>query len=691
MEGNYYWSQSGWLVGPLKARDGGGFTTLEGFTYREDLTNHYGSPALIPEPVDIGEPISVKDPVVGSCVLYNGKLFWVTRKDFYDIHITSHSVGYWYPRSDEITMFPKVSLTQPAAPSDLEGKWVWHTSENGFVLISDVETTFDNPKDAIQVFLRYRKLGSSWSYSHPLSHFDIGKVVDVHPREASTLRHIQGQGKYVYGVHKGEKYLVASTGYGYDYHLVHPVTGHTQTRGFSPTANSWYDWELFYTDELPFSLPLDPELCYESVRNWYTEGSNNLHDWLYKEVGPEVRFKAILLRAKMATNTRGNIALYLNDSQVRSGKIQSLRPGRALRVLIPDIKDAELEKLVDKFRANFPAGDYVIKRGFEAENFVHMYSHAQAPMQNPATTTGRKSLSNSCMRHDFSHLPHHPCEAYASGEFEAFWTEDPNGRIASRLVVWHPPADHHLHGKPQCGPVYGTCEYSIDLLQNLAKDMGADLYTQASWSGAKWKKFLHNGGVIAPYCDHEQSLEDIGDWLLLGGDCDYEADDYSGVLGARGFSCDECGDHIDEEYDSYEHIDGVCVCEHCRDRYFFYCEEHDRYYRESETASYRVYVDSGWGAESRTVCEDALSNYILCEDDEEYWHESDVTMLANGEAISPRGVRSGDYAACEGSGEWYSTEDMYPLRGGGYIAKENYDDTTHAIDENGVVYEREAA
>lgn len=409
------------------------------------------------------------------------------------------------------------------------------------------------------------------------------------------------------------------------------------------------------------------------------------------------RFKTrcMLTHFRQSTQNRNNLALYLNQKQKDAKRIQSLRPGRAIRALLPEVTDALIEQMVDAFRKNFPTNEYAVKRGFAAEDFKHMYAHPMMAMQNPRTTDSRKSLGNSCMRHadNFKSLPHHPAEAYASGEFEAIWSENTDGRIASRLVVWHPPQGHRLHGKPQCGPVYGTCEYSIDLLEDVARDMGAQLYDGATWGGAKWQKLPYHDGVIAPYSDHEQSIEDCGDYLKVGGDCDYEASNYGGVLGGsdrNGFDCDECGTYIDPDCDDYFHTDRGCICYSCRDRSYFYCEDYEEDHPRDEMCT--VYRSSRWGRDTRYVCEAARDeNYVLCIDNDEYWHIDDATQLANEDWISPEGKSSGDYAECVSDDNWYPVTEMYPLVKGGYVARDNFDETTHALNDLGEVYEREAA
>jgi hypothetical protein len=179
----------------------------------------------------------------------------------------------------------------------------------------------------------------------------------------------------------------------------------------------------------------------------------------------------------------------------------------------------------------------------------------------------------------------------------------------------------------------------------------------------------------------------------VGGDCDYEAHDYSGVLGSKGddgFDCDECGSYIDPDCDSYYHTDRGCLCHSCNDRYYFYCEDYEEDRPRDEMCE--VYTSTRWGSGRRFVCEEARDeNYHLCVDNDEYWHDIDVTFLANGDAISPVGRDSGDYETCTVDYEWYPVTEMYPLVEGGYIAKVNFDETTYARNDLGEVYEREAA
>jgi hypothetical protein len=702
-EGKYFRNQEGWIIGPLVPHfDKYKIQYIDVNTstrYNENLepSSIYTSPLEL-NPITFGDLQEVEKLEVGQCVSYNGSFWFVTRVDWSEAYLCgAQGLCYWVSRHGKHFVCPELALSLPRI-DHLEGKWVYSSRAKDYIKVSEPSYGLRKPSEGFYVYVEYLRPGSRYTNSEELGALglDETKILDKHPREENLVREVQGTGEYMYAKHWNSEdyFIVTPSDYYGDYYFapVGKVFDLFIRNLNSSRSEIWWEFDIFRCDSYPFPTTFSAKHTEKALKEVATYGTNDLQNWLLERGHKDAAQRAIWHRAKMASNTRGNIALYLNESQLESGKIQSLRPGRALRVLIPGISDADLEKLVDAFRKDFPVGDYSLKRGFAAEDFKHMYGHAYATMQNPRTTSARKSLANSCMRHDFSNLPHHPAEAYASGEFEALWSETPEGRIASRLVVWHPPEGHKLHGKPQCGPVYGTCEYSIDLLQDAAVAMGATLYDAATWQGAKWQKLPHNGGVIAPYSDHEQCLEDCGNHLLLGGDCDFEASDYSGVLGASGESCYECGDRIDTEYDSYEMIEGGCYCEHCRDRYFFWCNDNEEYYRHSSYDSYTVHRVSYWGsADSYTVCEIALDSYTLCVDDDEYWLTDDVTFLANGDAISPNGKKSGDYASDYDTDEWYPVEDMYPLKGGGYIAKDNFNETTHAISDDGEVYEREAA
>ena len=114
----------------------------------------------------------------------------------------------------------------------------------------------------------------------------------------------------------------------------------------------------------------------------------------------------------------------------------------------------------------------------------------------------RKSSASSCMRYDFDHLPVHPVTAYASGDFQMLWTEDSDGKIASRCVVRVMP-----DGQYRGGPIYGVSEQAIDMLEHHIKstpngEYGAD----DAWVGARLLRQPTQDdpdAFYAPYLDPE--------------------------------------------------------------------------------------------------------------------------------------------------------------------------------------------
>lgn len=681
-EGKYYRDEDGWVVGPL-VKQGGYARVPNRYYLMSDLTsvNKYEYKSLVGEPLDVSDFV-MKDKVeIGDCVEFGGKFWWVTRKDIWDNFFVTHNNCLWKSKEtfDDglYKVHPKLALAVPGLP-ELEGKWVWNKEENDYLKISDNSSPdFKKPIEGFSCELRAYKAGSSWKTHYDLADFDLTKVLDKHPYEDIMVRGIQGSGQYLYAVsRKNPEHRVIVGGVDtlncWFYNL---DDQDISSYYLNSEGNVWWNFQVFATDTPPdFGLPFSWGACVDSISPISEGGYNELQRWLLNNAASGVA-PAILHRAKMASTTRGNIALYLTEKQIETQKIQSLRPGKALRVLMPNLTDAELERLVDKFRKDFPTGDYVVKRGFEAADFKRAYSGAITNMQNPQTSYARKSLANSCMRHDFSHLKHHPAEAYASGEFEMLWTETPDGllKIGSRMVVWHPPEGHRKHGTPQCGPVYGTCEYSMDLLQNLMVEAGAALFNDATWVGAKLQRLNKDSGtVFLPFIDSEQGLDVYDDYLEISDedpdDCDCAANNTCGYANiSSGCTCAHCGHRMDED-EAYSTDDGD-MCDSCYHNNYFICEEyHDTYPIEESTI---VYYSARYGRGERVVCEGARdNNYTLCTNDE-WWHSDDVLFLANGDALSPQD-RDEAYL-CIKTEEYYLISDVLFTVDGEAVCKEYYD------------------
>lgn len=411
----------------------------------------------------------------------------------------------------------------------------------------------------------------------------------------------------------------------------------------------------------------------------YTSVSDFLEDTFYLDLKMFSMWSArlALFLPERSKTVTGGISLYQNktkkDKDIRT---PYSKVGRAFKAMFPEISDAMLEKWVDAYRAKFPVLNYTLKEGRDGADFKRAYSHTQAPMQNPYTTQSRKSLANSCMRYEFNNLPIHPTEVYASGDFFILWTETETGQIASRCVVYHEEGS-----KPQAGPVYGVCESSIDMIEIKLKDIGAVLYPDSSWLGAKVNKVPHkHGGVIGPYIDGDyQGLKDEGDYLTVcqGSKADYDASIYSGVLGNNNYAyCTICEGGM-EEGDEYTGPDGNCYCEECYNDRFRYCNHYDEHVESDGNDGAEVNIRPyRWGRDGWLhgwVCQQALEEYYTyCEEEDEWFPHEHVIELADGSGhISARYFEnSGEYVTCEDGvgaypkaevgltvdGEWYTLD-----------------------------------
>ena len=390
-----------------------------------------------------------------------------------------------------------------------------------------------------------------------------------------------------------------------------------------------------------------------------------------------------IFNPKPSQKVAGNIAIYHNKAQKLKGVPVTMKAGRAIRLMFPHLDDKQLALAVDEYRVQFPSYDYVVKESMEAKDFKHVYSHTMAPYENIYTTDSRKSLANSCMRGDRYHnMKTHPAEVYASGDFKIIWTELPDGRIGSRCVVYI-----NEGGKPQAGPVYGTTEASIDFLVEELNKMGADLYYDASWEGARLKLVKECGGIVGPYLDQEQGLDIDGDYLVIGGGR-YEACSYNGYISGGAYTqCNSCEDDLDEDdyYDS-DH-DNCHYCEHCYYQRFTRCE-HDDTDILREDAVEVMTMRSRWLSTNshqtsmtvhRTYTEDGT--YVWCESREEYW-DSDYTVCLHDGTYE----HLDDAGECYEDNEYYHNDDLKECQDGHYRNRFFLEEAGWVADDNGLYY-----
>ena len=208
--------------------------------------------------------------------------------------------------------------------------------------------------------------------------------------------------------------------------------------------------------------------------------------------------RLLIFQPYMSELKPGNIALFQSREKMDSNKETSMNPGRALKLMFPELPDDDVSFLVDKIRGTLVTSDYKLAVGSERKDFKHAYTHDQEDYQNPGTTHYRKSLANSCLRYDFDHLECHPAEAYASGDFRIIWVENEHGEIGARCVAYQNP-----EGVLNSGPVYGCTDPAIDIIENYLIDNKANTKSDASWVGARLLRIPHANSerFVGPYLD----------------------------------------------------------------------------------------------------------------------------------------------------------------------------------------------
>jgi len=328
-------------------------------------------------------------------------------------------------------------------------------------------------------------------------------------------------------------------------------------------------------------------------------------------------WKTQIFQPAISPKFQGKVSVFMSKKDKDRDRRTALRPGRAFKLMFPELSVVGVEALVDKFNKEYPQGNFTLHTGKEEDHFVNAYKGSQSTMQNIETTRFRKSLANSCMRHSFDHLPQHPAAAYASGDFLSVWVEDVSKRIAARCVVYI-----NEGGKPQAGPIYGSSEYPIDMVDGYLNTLGAE-QRSSSWLGARLLKIECGGGVIAPYLDLEQDLEVVGEHLVISdSSADYDASTYDGLLGSPDrFFCTSCEEVVYED-DAYNNENGETYCSCCYNEIYAFCDESGyEYFREDLD---EVRVGKGrWGWEIRLVHDPLQYNYVQIDG---YYYDLDLTL-----------------------------------------------------------------
>ena len=471
-----------------------------------------------------------------------------------------------------------------------------------------------------------------------------------------------------------------------------------------------YPSEVGFVVKRDWSAPdeIDPVLKawgnYDDVNMWNRDRDDTLITWLDRAlsrvtggtlaVKPEVK---ITVRVRCFSPRRSKrfapkITMYQSarDRFEREREV-AMKPARAFTLMFPELEHKQVIELTDMYLNRFATRKLFLKEGTDAADFVKAYSWTQAPTDNISTTYQRKSSASSCMRYDFDHLPVHPVSVYASGDFKILWSEDADGKIASRCVV-----RVMEDGKYRGGPIYGVSEQAIDLIEHHINTNGGEYGCDGAWEGARLvRKPVDDDedSFYAPYLDPEpRRLYDDGKYLVISGEGEIDANGYQGTLGAHDCQCETCGCGMsDDDYYFSEYTE----CRYCNDCYYeehFYCEYADADYHIDQ--SYLVYVPCGTrnGYSEERVSDWAVEygdQFVCCDNDDEYWH-IDLAYYCEDEDcyISQRGIDAGTYFISDWDGDVYADDQRATTDTGDTISIGEAESDELELDETDNIWKR---
>lgn len=190
---------------------------------------------------------------------------------------------------------------------------------------------------------------------------------------------------------------------------------------------------------------------------------NKVIDKYGPEITPEMAFKKEI-------EVNG-----VNKKGIKTGKRTVMKFGRWLGQAFPFLSDTEKEKLGDWYSDKYGPLDATFHRA--TTGFEDIVTKRMGKRVGFDTTTGRKSLADSCMRYKASdlNLTKHPYSAYESGDWELCYLLDQDGKLLGRCLVNLPTETHSA--------IYGVSRPSIDMLKEEMRKLG---YTRVSEGAEEW-------------------------------------------------------------------------------------------------------------------------------------------------------------------------------------------------------------
>jgi len=314
-----------------------------------------------------------------------------------------------------------------------------------------------------------------------------------------------------------------------------------------------------------------------------------------------------------------------------------MKPGRAFRHMFPKVADADLAAITEAYIEHVSPREFTLHVSKDAKAFARAYDHDRASYRNPRTTFINKSLATSCMQ-GVGRCIHGEWrsvgECYASGDFEMVWLEDEGGRIAGRVLVgYHEDSSSHVHG-----PIYGSCDQSIDSLHEYLAGINARYADDYGFVGLKLKLIGDDWEPLAPYIDGSYGgivnsgfIEIVPDY-----DGEFTLDNTDGFI-TQGVMCESCEDRVEEDrvyHDDY----GSCYCEQCFHEIYAILDNGETILQEDAVAAHSYLRHSGRTITTTVHVEDT----VYVESLDEVWLIDDCEYIDRTGEYFPSHLRTDD-------------------------------------------------
>ena len=357
--------------------------------------------------------------------------------------------------------------------------------------------------------------------------------------------------------------------------------------------------------------------------------------------------------ARMSKEKECMIAFVPNQDYGREERYMRMSPARYFSRYFGSVMPSHMIRDLAT-RMSTDTNGYQLRISYKQADFVFAYD------DQPVCADGSTYLS--CMAHPARRwgITIHPAAAYSTYEGEyvpdnpgvapkdalaiAYFT-DPgdSGRVLGRSVVW-PAKERYIRIYSYArGGDHDLSMTNHNILQSLLVNAG--FVRRPDLDGARIKK-VHPSGrsgvILMPYIDGDTKevfmADDSDTTLIIGDDSHPEAgksfadgETTAGVVADDGgdapdrFTCDNCGDNVDEDDTTYVEGEGRW-CQHCLTSHAFYCDHYNQRYSDIIR---RYEVRTNWYRSSHTgqICfytstwsEGALDDHAFyCDYTEEYY------------------------------------------------------------------------